>query len=158
MPCVRHWPGARAVTDRLFLDANVLFTAAHRPEGKAAFLFAAQEDRTLAPASWQLLSSAYAVEEARRNLAAKFPTAMTRWPALLQGLQVVPQPAKAHLTLDLPDKDLPIWAAALGARATHLLTGDLRDFGPHMNQPSSTGGVIIQTVGDYLGSWLERQR
>jgi hypothetical protein len=27
-----------------------------------------------------------------------------------------------------------------------------------MNQPSSTGGVIIQTVGDYLGSWLERQR
>ena len=155
---MRHRPGAPAVTDRLFLDAKVLFTAAHLPEGKAVFPFTAQEDRTLAPARWQLLSSAYAVEEARRNLAAKFPTAMTRWPTLLQGLQVVSQPANAHPTLELPDHHLPIWPAALGARATHLLTGDLRDFKPHMNQPSLTSWLVIQTAGDHLGSWLERQR
>lgn len=155
---MRRWPGALVVSERLFLDANVLFIAAHRPEGKAAFLFLAQEDRAVVPAPWQLLSSAYAVEEARRNLAAKFPAAMARWPALVQGLRIVAQPATASLALDLPEKDLPIWAAAEGARATHLLTGDLRDFGPHMNQPSLTGGVVIQTVGDYLGGWLEPRR
>jgi hypothetical protein len=58
--------------------------------------------------------------------------------------------------LDLPDKDQPIWAAAHAARATHLLTGDLKDFGPHMNRPAATGGVVIQTVGEYLAVLTQR--
>lgn len=134
--------------DRLFLDANVLFTAAHRPQGKAAFLFQTLADSPQAP--WRLMSSAYAVEEARRNLAAKFPAALSDWAALLQGVHIVAQPAAETLPLPLPDKDRPIWAAAHGARATHLLTGDLKDFGALMNQPALTGGVVIQTVGAYL--------
>jgi hypothetical protein len=135
------------VADRLFLDANVLFTAAHRPQGKAAFLFqAAMADQ----APWQLLSSAYAVEEARRNLAAKFPAAMADWPRLLAQLRIVAQPAAPRVPLALPEKDQPIWAAAHAARVTHLLTGDLKDFGPFMNRPADTGGITIQTVGEYL--------
>ncbi len=52
---------------RLFLDANVLFTAAHNPEGKAALLI------QLGQLQWlELTTSAYAREEARRNLAKKF--------------------------------------------------------------------------------------
>ena len=65
------------MADRLFLDANVLFTAAHRPEGKAAFLLQAWPPQAVAP--WYLLSSAYALEEARRNLTVKFPDALARW-------------------------------------------------------------------------------
>lgn len=47
----------------LFLDANFLFTAAHHPGGKAAFLFEAAS-RPGPP--WQLPSTAYAIEEGRR--------------------------------------------------------------------------------------------
>ena len=141
--------------DSLFLDANVLFTAAHRPQGKAAFLFQALQDST-ATRPWRLLSSAYAIEEARRNLVAKLPHAAGDLGALLTHLQVVPQPAAPKLLLDLPAKDMPIWAAAHASKATHLLTGDLRDFGPHMNQRETTGGVLIQTVGDYLAAFTSR--
>lgn len=151
--------------DRLFLDANVLFTAAHRPEGKAAFLFAhaaampkagveaAPAAGSVAPrpdAPWLLLSSAYAIEEARRNIALKFPQAMRGFEVLLQHLVTAPQPARVEPMLVLPAKDEPIWAAALAARATHLLTGDLRDFGPHMNRPGRCAGIVIQTVAQYL--------
>lgn len=142
------------MADRLFLDANVLFTAAHRPEGKAAFLLQAWPPQAVAP--WDLLSSAYALEEARRNLTVKFPDALARWPAILARVQVVAQPARAPHPLTLPDKDQPIWAAAQAAAATQLLTGDLRDFGPHMNRPAATAGITIQTVGDYLASRLAR--
>lgn len=141
--------------DSPFLDASVLFTAAHRPQGKAAFLFQVQQSRGAA-SPWRLLSSAYAIEEARRNLVAKLPRAADDLAALVTNLQVVAQPAAARLRLDLPAKDLPIWAAAHASKATHLLTGDLRDFGSHMNQPELTGGVLIQTVGEYLAAFARR--
>ena len=69
---------------------------------------------------------------------------------------MVAQPARAPHALALPEKDQPIWAAAQAARATHLLTGDLRDFGAHMNRPTATAGITIQTVGEYLAGWLAR--
>jgi hypothetical protein len=135
---------------RLFLDANVLFTAAQNPLGKAAFLFESAAVESRSP--WVLLSSAYAIEEARRNLAAKAASALAAFAAQRERLTLVPQPAAAAVALDLPAKDQPIWSAALAAGATHLLTGDLRDFGRHMNRPETSGGICIQTVGDYLAS------
>lgn len=129
---------------RLFLDANVLFTAAHRPEGKAAFPWMGAAGR------WQLMSSAYALEEARRNVSLKFGDSLARLESLAAAIELVPQTVAPPLPLVLPDKDQPIWATALAARATHLLTGDLNDFGPHMNQPEATGGIVIQTVAQFL--------
>ena len=49
---------------RLFLDANVLFTAAHNPRGKAALVIDLGRE-----GHWEIYSSAYALEEATRNLA-----------------------------------------------------------------------------------------
>ena len=135
--------------DRLFLDANVLFTAAHNPQGKAAFLFG-----ELPPAPWELLSSAFAVEEARRNLIAKYPHCLPAFEELIQALVMVPQPAPRGLALDLPEKDAPIFLAAHAGKATHLLTGDLKHFGPYMNDPLRTEGIVIQTVGEYLSALL----
>lgn len=133
----------------LFLDANVLFTAAHSPSGKAAFLF----DVAAAPgAPWRLLSSAYAIEEARRNLAAKSTHGVAGFERICAVLSIVPQPLEGGPDLDLPSKDRPIWRAAFAGAATHLLTGDIKDFGAHMNRPVATGGVVIQTVGDCLAS------
>lgn len=146
MPAEQPRTGVR-VRHSLFLDASVLFTAAHHPGGKAAFLF---EMASLPHPPWQPLCSAHAVEEARRNLAARSPQAMAAFEGLCTLLKMLPQPSAALASLALPQKDQPIWSAALAARATHLLTGDVKDFGPHMNRPASTAGVVIQTVSDYL--------
>jgi hypothetical protein len=52
----------------------------------------------------------------------------------------------------LAEKDRPIFQAALGCGASHLLTGDLKDFGPWMNRPEATSGILIQTVAQFLES------
>lgn len=131
--------------DRLFLDANVLFTAVHNGAGKSAYLFDA-----LHFARWQLLSSDYAVEEARRNLAAKLPARVAILDALIKMMNIIRQPARTEISIRLPDKDQPIFLAALAGRATHLLTGDLQHFKKHMNRPELSNGIVIQTVADYL--------
>ena len=133
----------------LFLDANVLFTVAHNPGGKAYFLFAVATE--LRP-PWRLLSSAYAIEEARRNLAAKSPGSKAEFERITGALIVVRQPGAVGHHLDLPANDQPIWSAALASGVSHLLTGDIKDFGRYMNRPEATAGVVIQTVSEYLAS------
>jgi predicted nucleic acid-binding protein len=53
---------------RLFLDANVLFTAAHNSNGKASLVL-----ELAARGHWQVATSTYAADEARRNIARKLP-------------------------------------------------------------------------------------
>jgi predicted nucleic acid-binding protein len=132
--------------DRLFLDANVLFTAAHNPQGKAAFLFEGPTS-----ARWSLLSSTHAIEEARRNLMAKYPRVVARLEDLLRQVVVAPQgPLSAEVPIVLPEKDRLIFVAARSAHASHLLTGDRKHFGAYMDRPERTGGLVIQTVAAYL--------
>lgn len=131
---------------RLFLDANVLFTAVHNPHGKAALLLGLGRR-----GCWEIVTSAYAAEEARRNLARKFPDRLDAFEELLAIVQVGSTSTSATCPLPLPKKDRPIFAAALVSGATHLLTGDLRDFGPFMNDPERTQGIIIQSVAEFFG-------
>ena len=58
---------------RLFLDANVLFTAAHNPKGKAAHLFELAEK-----GHWEVATSTYAINETRRNLLLKHPSSVAQ--------------------------------------------------------------------------------
>ncbi len=37
----------------------------------------------------------------------------------------------------------------------HLLTGDMKDFGHHMNNPNKSEGILIQTVAEFLDQELE---
>ena len=53
---------------RVFLDANVLFTATHNPHGKAALVI-----ELGGQGYWSLFTSPLAVVEARRNLERKDP-------------------------------------------------------------------------------------
>jgi len=132
---------------RLFFDANTLFTAAHNPKGKAALVI-----ELGGQGHWALCTSAYAIEEARRNLEAKFPAALPGLAALVAHFDTGSE-SRGHPCPDnLPAKDCPIYQAAHGCRATHLLTGDIKDFGPLMNQAERTGGLIIQTVAQFLES------
>lgn len=132
---------------RLFFDANTLFTAAHNPKGKAALVV-----QLGAEGQWGLYTSNYAIEEARRNLEAKFPAALSEFGRVESTFQTGPESRSHQCPESLSVKDCPIYLAAHGCRATHLLTGDIRDFGPFMNQPLVTEGLVIQTVAQFLES------
>lgn len=132
---------------RLFLDADVLFTAAHNPKGKAALVI---EEGIRG--RWALATSRLAVDEATHNLRLKYPEVLPRLAPLLAAVRVLPPRAARACPVELPAKDRPILQAALDCRATHLLTGDVTHFGPYMIRPRLVDGLVIQTVGDFLRS------
>jgi predicted nucleic acid-binding protein len=113
---------------RLFLDANVLFTAAHNPGGRAAAIF----DLARAGAC-TLVTSPHALEEARRNLRLKYPTALDALERLVSVTSVEPEASSKGvawaLEQGLPLKDAPVLAAAAQARSDMLVTGDRTHFG-----------------------------
>ena len=135
---------------RLFLDANVLFTAAHNPGGKAALVIDLGKQ-----GHWAIATSAYASEEARRNLERKFPRLPDRLKELLRDIELTEHHPDLRFPPALAEKDRPIFQAAVACGATHLLTGDLKDFGAFMNLPENTVGVRVQTVADFLESLLD---
>jgi uncharacterized protein len=132
---------------RVFLDANVLFTAAHNPGGKAAFVI------ELGLAGYLLVfTNDAAREEAERNLAAKYPDSLPLLEELLGRITSVPADLSAPFPDGLPANDAVIFQAATTCRATHFLTGDLHHFGPFMNRPELTFYIIVQTVAEFLAT------
>jgi predicted nucleic acid-binding protein len=132
---------------RVFLDANILFTAAVSPDGKSAYLI-----NNARKAEIDIVTCTLAIEEADRNLQAKFPGKTARLSGLLTRISILPTAVSGDCPIRLPDKDIPIFLSALAGGATHLLTGDFKDFGPFMNKPGRTGKIVIQSVGDFLRS------
>jgi predicted nucleic acid-binding protein len=125
--------------DRIFLDANVLFSAAYQMDsGLLAF--------------WKLrnatlYSSRYAIEEAKINLEER--TQRHRFAQRTPALQVFDaRERELPPGIALPEKDAPILLAAIGGQATHLITGDVRHFGRYFGQ--TVQGVLIVTPADYL--------
>ena len=106
---------------RVFLDANILFSGARPNSRMGAFL------ETLSRQA-DLLTNAYAFEEARRNLELKFPDSLKVLEKLARQCEMISQ-LSVDLEVELPHKDQPILGGAVAGRATHLLTGDERDFG-----------------------------
>jgi predicted nucleic acid-binding protein len=134
---------------QLFLDANVMFTAAHNPSGKAALII-----ELAAAGYWRLITSQLAVTEARRNLERKYPSALPNLDQWLKNLTIITGGNGDSCSIDLPLKDRPIFEAALLGQATHLLTGDIRHFGRFMAMPELTCGICVQTVADFLNDQL----
>lgn len=128
------------MTDRVFLDANVLFSAAWLEDSGLSRL-------------WRLagvtpITSRYAVGEAERNLDTDAQRA--RLHTLAQKMMLVDAPESATLPHDveLVAKDAPILLAAIEARATHLLTGDRTHF--HALYGRKIGGVKVLLPAVYL--------
>jgi predicted nucleic acid-binding protein len=113
---------------RLFLDANVLFTAAHNPRGRSAAVFQLARAGTCT-----LVTSPHALEEARRNLRLKYPSAAAALEGLIAITSVAPEASSKGvawaLERGLPLKDAPILAAAAQAHCDVLVTGDRTHFG-----------------------------
>ena len=127
---------------RPFLDANVLFSAAWSESSRLRLLWEIE--------GVELVASEYVIEEARRNL--DTAEARARLTALVERLRTVPEQPEVILPRDLTlrEKDRPVLAAAMGARATHLLTGDRRDFGPFLGR--TVAGILVLTPAAYLAS------
>lgn len=111
---------------RIFLDANILFSAAKSAGAVRELLRRAQA------AGETLCADAYVVAEARRNLAVKAQDALSALEALLARIEVTRFAATALLAEAaalLPEKDRPVLAAAIRLRCDALVTGDRTHFG-----------------------------
>jgi predicted nucleic acid-binding protein len=124
--------------DRLFLDANVLFSAAYRPDAGICRLWHLKRV--------ELMSSGYAATEARVNLADVGQP--HRLQELLEHVSMVTGLAPLPPGVILPDKDQPILQAAIYGHATHLLTGDKQHFGNYYGR--RLGGVLVLPPAGYI--------
>jgi uncharacterized protein len=125
--------------DRLFLDANVLFSAAYRHDAGLLRLWKLRNVK--------LCSSRYAVEEAKVNLDDEVQRVrLARLADVVELFEAEERSLPRRISL--PDKDAPILLSAIAARATHLLTGDIRHFGPYMGKRIES--ILIMSPGEYL--------
>jgi uncharacterized protein len=126
------------IVDHVFLDANVLFSAAYRPDAGLARLWKLPRA--------ELMTSTYAAEEARINLSEE--DQRQRLAMLLASVRLRTEGSSLPQGISLPEKDQPILRAAIDAGATHLLTGDKRHFGQYFGQ--RLGGVMVISPADYF--------
>ena len=125
---------------RIFLDANILFSAAKSPGAIKRLL------GLLADARHECWVDEFVITEARRNLEQKAPSGLAALDRLLKRLRVAPlgTPGTAlDAALPLAEKDRPILAAAIGLACDVLVTGDRTHFGALYGR--SIGGVTIHS-------------
>ena len=125
-------PAAARVADcekdglNFLFPANTLFSAA-KTEGAVHALL-----HLLLDHGHDCRVDDYVVIEARRNLAAKEPAALSRLESLLKRLRISPAQApgpELRLVNWLPEKDRTVLAAAIRLRSDALVTGDRTHFG-----------------------------
>lgn len=122
---------------RVFLDANVLFSASHAGSNVARLIH-------LLLAQGTAVTSDYALEEARRNVELKRPAWSESFQAIAARVEVVPS-VRFALSVDLADKDVPILCVAIRAGCEALATGDKRHFG-HLYGQTIDGVQIVSLV------------
>lgn len=128
--------------EKVFLDANILFSAAYKSTR-------IKELWSLKNVS--LISSNYAVIEAERNLVRLRKENINIFHELLEKINVMEVPLLLNLipeNVNIVEKDSPILTGAIFANCDYLLTGDFKHFGHLFHQ--TIKGVIILTVADYL--------
>lgn len=111
---------------RVFLDANVLFSAAKSSGAMRTML------ERLHAAGHASCADGYVIAEARRNLEAKARGALGELDAVLRLVEVAPfRPTESpeEVTGRLPEKDRPVLLAAIRLRCDALVTGDRTHFG-----------------------------
>lgn len=121
---------------RVFLDANVIFSASNSTSAIAQ-LIALLADKGV------LVTSDAALLEAQKNLFLKRPQWMAAYSHLSARLVKVPT-VNAVIPVALDAKDAPLLASAIHAGCDYFVTGDKKDFAHLYNQ--RPGGVEIITV------------
>ena len=121
---------------RIFLDANILFSASLE-SSHASRLAERLIERH------EVVTSAYAHEEALRNIRIKQGHRETAYLGFVRRIRII---KSVHERPDLPvePKDQPILAGAMASGSDYLVTGDKRHFG-HL-YGKTLFGVTIVTV------------
>lgn len=130
---------------RIFLDANILFSASLSLTSPMASLVLQSKVMGL-----RCLCSPAVLEEVVRNLKKKRPAGLKHLPRLLEAIELVPSPTGQACPLPLPEKDRHVLLAAIAGKADVLITGDINDFGLYMNKPKQSAGVLIQTFAQFI--------
>ena len=123
---------------RVFLDANVLFSAANASCNIARLVGLVIQRHTA-------VTCELALEEARRNIHLKRPFWEEEFLRLIPLLEIVPT-ILHELPIDLVEKDRPILCSAIHAGCELLATGDRRHFG-HFYDQTIAGVTIISLLG-----------
>ena len=131
---------------KVFAEANILFSPAN-PESATRILLDALIKHDI------VVINEHVWEEARRNVHLKRPGLSSGPEKLKPGFQFCARLAAVRGTL-LPDKDQPVLAGAVGARCSHLWTGDRRHFG-HLYGKTIAGVLIVSAV--MLADELDRK-
>jgi predicted nucleic acid-binding protein len=128
--------------EKIFLDANVLFSAAYQPSSGLLKFWKLKNVK--------LITSTYALEEALRNLDRTIQ--QKRLKELMTSVDIIEDVSKTGIpkSVTLPKKDQPILAAALKAKANYLITGDIRHFGKYYSKTIS--GIKIIPPSHYFNS------
>jgi hypothetical protein len=106
---------------RIFLDANILFSAA-APSSATRRLFNAASHYA------NLITNPHAWEEAYRNLAHKRPEHISGMKDLEKHIELSYSFSPIG-AIELPEHDVPILAGAIGSGCSHIWTSDKRHFG-----------------------------
>ena len=125
---------------RVFLDANILFSAA---KSVAAIRRLVEQ---IQARGHECVADEYVIAEARRNLEQKFTTALPDFERLLNCISRLASPPALpvpSLDLLLPEKDRPVLTSAIQHRCHALLTGDKTHFGRLYGQ--TIAGVSIHS-------------
>ena len=114
---------------RAFLDANVLFRAARSRENASWGIIELAGSRD----DFAVMTTEYVFGEAEKYLREKARASLGEYASLKPKLETCPEPPDAlaqHLRRLIPDeKDWPVLAGAIYAKADWLLTFDYQDFG-----------------------------
>ena len=128
-------------SERVFLDANILFSIAYGSPGLERLWSDAKKGK------YELIASQYVIEEAKRNLDRREQQdALNRH---LSEVGVVPEAdPTVPCPIPLPEKDRPVMMAALSCMADYLITGDVTHFGKYFGKKIRT--LRICTPRDFF--------
>ncbi len=124
---------------RIFLDANILFSAADRDSATRAVL------DILLKKGREAVTSQYAFEEAERNLSLKRPRNLSGLLSLSSQLLII-RAISPSVRCDLNEDDLPIISSAKAGDCALLWTSDKRHFGQYYGL-ELCGVKIVSSVG-----------
>ena len=121
---------------RVFLDANVIFSASN----PGSIMSKLVEHAALRV---DLVINSFVEEEARRNLSLKRPEWIYEFERIIEKTEQATV-IIFDIPVDLDDKDQPVLCSAIRSNCQYLVTGDQRDFG-HLYDKKVKDVTVIST-------------
>lgn len=138
---------------RVFLDTSALLAGFNSPTGASGVIVAACFSKDIIP-----IISPQIIEEAERNIAAKFPKLADTWHSFLlvqPSITKTPSLRQVQAAYELlPTSDAPILASAIEASPDALVTWNTK----HFLRPRVVAAVHFPILipGDFLDQFLRR--